>query len=107
MKNPNPMPTDIKGTVIPSCSQIVAIDTISITTSGYVAITVPNDKYCKSIFLKTRNDNDWRLATSSSPSKYIKFTTSISLDLVLKENQTFAYVRADTTNDTLEVLYID
>lgn len=107
MKKANTMPKDYQGSIIQSCSQITAIQNIAITTASYIALTIPNDRYCKSVMLKTRSGNDFRIATKANPNTYITITGPISFNIVLRENQTYAYVKADTTSDTLEILYMD
>lgn len=107
MTKPKPMPIGIRGKTIQACNNIVAISNISITSSSYVAITIPADKHCKGIYIKTRSGNYWRLATSASPSTYAKITNPISFDLVASELTTIGYARADSTSDTLEIIYVD
>lgn len=105
--NPVPLPKDPTGMPIQAISKVINIMNISITTSSYVAVSVPVAVPCKSVYIKTRSGNSWRMATSSNPSSYALIDFNVSLALVAPATTVLFYVRADTSNDTLEVIFMD
>jgi hypothetical protein len=102
-----PLPKDKQGSPIQAITNVIAVSTISITSSSYVAVSVPVAVSCKSIYVKTRAGNSWRLATSSSPSSYILMDSGFSLAIVRTSPSVLFYAKADSTSDTLEILFMD
>jgi hypothetical protein len=102
-----PLPKDIQGSPIQAVSSINYISNISITSSSYVAISVPVNVTCKSIYVKTRDGNSWRLATSSSPSSYALIDFNFSIALVKTAPGIMFYEKAESTSDTLEIIFMD
>lgn len=103
----NLMPVDERGRVVQAGTTIRHIDNISINTSTYVAITVPTDVFCKAIMIQTRAGNAFRLATSATPTNYASISGPMSFNIKQKDGYVVGYVRAASTSDTLEVIYLD
>ena len=103
----NPLPYDVNGRPIQGVKEVAAIANTSINGSSYTLISVPAGIFCKTIMVKTRDGGAWRLATSETPSTYMKITGIISLNLSLEGGNTIFYVRGDSTSDVLEIMFLD
>jgi len=102
-----PLPRDVQGSAIQAVSSVIRVQNVSITSASYVAITLPPEVYCKSIYIKTRSGNSWRLATQSNPSAYMLVDFNMSLAIVAYPGKTIFYAIADSASDTLEIIYMD
>lgn len=102
-----PLPRDTQGVAIQAVNAIKGIMNLSIGTSSYVAVTLPQEYACKSVYVKTRLGNSWRIATGSSPSYYMLVDFNLSLAVVSPPGTILFYARADTVEDTLEIVFMD
>lgn len=103
----NLMPADRNGRVVQAGTTIRYIDNITINASTYVAVTVPAEVWCKALMIQTRAGNAFRLATSATPTNYASIAGPVSFNMRLRESVVVGYVRAETTADTLEIIYLD
>lgn len=103
----SPLPRDVQGSPIQAISSIKYIANVAITSSSYVVVQVPVSISCKSIFVKTRNGNSWRMAITDSPASYVLMDTGFSLAIVKTAPGVIFYARADSTSDILEILFMD
>jgi hypothetical protein len=94
------------GQLIPAVRELVAVDNLSITTSAWTAVSVPASTNCKSILVKTRNNNDWLLAVEDGASEYMTIDGVLEVAIAQGPGAVLFYAKA-AVNDTLEVAFFD
>ena len=94
------------GQLIPAVRELAAVETFSITTAAFTAITVPGGINCKAILAKTRAGNDWLLGTTSTATKYLTVDGTFELSIAAAPGTVLFYAKA-AVNDTLEVAFFD
>ena len=84
----------------------LAVATVTLNASTYVAVTLPAGVSCKSVSAKTRSGNNWYFASSASPTDYMTLAGMLTLSIVANAGETLFYVKG-STSDTLELVYLD
>jgi hypothetical protein len=87
-------------------SKLVDTVEVTLTTSGYTAVTLGVDQHCKSLIIKTRNDTPWLLSAQSAGTRYATINGNMSIDLVAAESDILFYAKGSTAT-ILEIILLD
>lgn len=86
-------------------STITDVLNTDITSAGFVSIIVPSAGEAKTIYITTRDGEDWLLSNESNGDGYATLPSGFSINISLRANQRIFYAKG-TTSTTLEVILL-
>ena len=106
MKTNKSLPIDVNGNKFFSATLLHTPIEVSITTGGFVAVTLTADKSCKGFHVSTRDAADFLLSDVSAGTTYATLKSGMFFDIAAEGGDILFYAKG-TSSTTLEIIPFD